>query len=184
MKLLKGLIFLTLLYSNTLCHSQSFKDVYNSPNLVWFGLDFSNAKMVGNFSGPIIYSPNSVTVVDGTQIKPEIIRDDLYMSWNDLILNEPDRYDLKKNFKKKEIIYSTETVKKINSKTNLDSIKIAGNYNSSFNKEKIQIIINEYKLYPQKITDGIGVSFIVEKFDKIQIIAVIHIAFFDLKHKP
>ena len=182
MKIINSLICAFLVVTNYNVYAQSFERVSNSEDLTWFGLDFSNAVMMGDFSGPITYgSGYYVTTTDGLDVSPKIIRDDLYVSWNNLILNEPDKYYLKKFFGNKDFNYLIEPVMTVNSEVDLDKIKVTSIYTyDPFNHEKLQSIVKAYKKYIPEETDGIGVTFIIEKFDKTNKIGITNIVFFDI----
>lgn len=176
-------LLLVLVLISGMFRAQPFKAVTDAPTLTWFGLDFSKAKMVGSFSGPLVVTFGyQVTTLDGTGNTALTLRDNFYVSINELILNEPKRYDLKKFMANKEFEHNIEPVTKINAQINLDSIKIIGTYKSTpFSKEKIQAVVSAYKSYMPEGATGIGVCMVVEKFDNINKNAVVNIVFFDIK---
>ena len=183
MKSLNFAVFILLLTIQTTLSAQSFTAISNAQGLAWFGLDFTRAKMVGEFSGPITCSNGyMVTTMDGSGVSPELIRDNLFTGWNNVVLNEPDKYDLKKFLGNKVISNIVQPVMKLNALVNADSIKIMGSYNSApFSHEKLQQIIDNYKpLIPQSF-EGIGVTVIIEKFDRITKTAIFDVVFFDIK---
>ena len=180
---LKLMIVLLLLTIHANLSAQSFNEINNSQSLGWYGLDFTKARMVGDFSGPITCSYGyQVTTADGTGLTADLIRDNLYSAWNNLILNEPKKYDLEKFFGGKTVSYVTDPVMKLNAQVSLDSIKVNGSLHEiPFSKEKLQQIIYSYKPAIPQNASGIGVSFVIEKFDRIAKTAVFNVVFFDPK---
>ena len=69
------------------------KDIFNKDNIVWCGLDFSKAKMIGQFDQGYGISPAS-----GSDIKSKYAP-----GWNGLIINEQKKYDLGRTFRKTNV---------------------------------------------------------------------------------
>ena len=85
-----GLTFLT----NAL-NAQSVEDLFqNSPTkFTWLGIDYSHVKLIGSFSN---FNEN-------TKITPEIIKNDYFVRWNELILKESNKYTIDKMFRKRTL---------------------------------------------------------------------------------
>ncbi len=141
--------------------SQSTEDVFTSNTVIWFGLDFSSAKMIG---------PEGFT-------NPEEIVNRFFRSWNNLILNEQNKYDIKSFFRKNNVIYDLKVVTKRNSKVNPDELVIESWESHEITKDEIQEIINEY----DSDKSGLGLVFIIESFNKIEDIGTMHVTFFDIE---
>ncbi len=158
-----------LLFVAVTAHAQSTKDVFTSKKVTWYGLDFSQAKFIGEFA-----VTGSANLQDGKQIR------DVYMeSWNDLIINEPKKYRVGEFFRKEEVVNNLGPVKAVNEKINPDAM-FAENAPEALTEDKIQAVLKNYK----SITDGgLGLVFLVESFDKNRNLGTLHVTFFDTKTK-
>src|SRR4051812_20103982 len=92
----KALYFLFMLIT---AHSfgQTAKTVFETDKLVWFGLDFTKSKMIG--------------IVDAS---PSSIKEQFFRAWNGIVLEEPQKFDLSRFFKKPSVIRDLEPVEKRN----------------------------------------------------------------------
>ncbi len=162
-----SLLILTLIGSNLL--SQDSKTIFSSKEIVWYGLDFSKSHFIGSFDQGFGYLPAS-----GYDMKTKWIPE-----WNGIIVREPNNFDFKKAFKKDKIHYDLNPLAKINQK-----IDVAECMTYITNKISLSTIDSMVSNYPEgDIKEGIGVSFIVENFDKTLEKATVYITFFDIKTK-
>lgn len=146
--------------------AQSVQDVFNQKEMTWYGLDFSMAKFVGDFS-----HFNSAGTKAGSQI-----RDTYFKSWNHIIVGERDKYDFLKFYKKEALMVDLESVEKINAKVDADKMMV-WNTPEPLNEEKIQEAVHKYT---KNEKSGLGLVFVVESFDKLAELASIHVTFFDI----
>lgn len=128
--------------------SQTLKDVFsNSASPIFYlGIDFSKARLLDNGD-------------------PNDIKNRLYASINQLIVNEPKKYDLKGAFRKDNIDYDFAAVNKSNAQANINEI-ISTN-SADFNRFKItdiSAIVNNLDLSGKT---GIGLLFVMESMRKI-----------------
>lgn len=163
------LIFFCMVCSNLFFSQSNVRDIFCTNNLVWYGLDFSEAKFIGRFDqGYGIRSVNESEIVNK-----------YIPAWNELIVIEPWNFQLKSTFRKTSIYYDLEPVAKRNA-----SIKTEGlfSYNTHFlPKDHLDKMIASYEGGDKN--EGLGLVFIVESFDKPNRTANFWIVFFDIKTK-
>ncbi|MES2733977.1 MAG: hypothetical protein V4714_19675 [Bacteroidota bacterium] len=150
-------------------------DVFNQKEMTWYGLDFSLAKFVGDFESAQVENitgiPSIVNPENATQI-----RDKYFKSWNYVIEDEKEKYDLPTFFKKESVIYDLSAVEAVNLQVNPDSMMVT-EAPKELSKNEIQGAIRKYKA---KSFTGLGLVFLVESFNKISNIACIDLVFFDI----
>jgi hypothetical protein len=157
---------LLLLGSSTTSFAQTLKDVFNNSEspLTYLGIDFSKARLldVGN---------------------ADDIRNRLYASINNLIVDEPKKFDLKGAFKKSDMSSDLSAVTKNNAKANLNDI-ISTNQ-ADFNRFKESDISDMVKALDLSGKSGIGVLFVMEAMRKLDKKgdAAIWVTFVDMKSK-
>jgi hypothetical protein len=143
-------LFATLLFCTVFqpAFSQSLKDVFtNSASPVFYlGIDFSRARLIG----------------DGN---PDDIRNHLYGSINELIVDEPKKYDLKEAFRKDNIDHDLSAVAAKNGKENINEI-ISSN-STDFNRFKENDIVSMVKELDLSGKQGIGLLFVMEAMRKV-----------------
>jgi len=137
--------------------------VFSANEIVWAGIDFSEAKMIGSegFSDP-------------TDVK-----DRFFESWNNLVLNESDKYDIKKFYLKDKVVNDLSVVSERNEIPSVDELVINSDY--TFEDGQLEKIVSAYDL--EEAEDGVGLVYIVESFSKTQQQATIHVVFFDIASK-
>lgn len=144
------------------------KDIFTSKEMVWYGIDFSHAKMVGEFVG--------TTQISGSEIKENFIPE-----WNQLILKEPQKFNLYTTFRKETVYKDLGSVTFNNENINAATIMSENIYEF---KDPLTILIETVKNFKNnKIEKGIGLVFIVESFDKYKVESAIYITFFDIETK-
>ncbi len=140
-------------------------------DMVWYGLDFSNAKFVGQFTN----------IGDNSGSSGYELRDKHIPAWNNLILNEPNKFNIRKSFRKSNVFNQLDVVNARNSKIDVDKAVSFNTYKWDNDKATIEKIISEYTGGEKK--EGLGVVFIVESFDKMANLATIHVTLFDISTK-
>jgi hypothetical protein len=129
--------------------AQTLKDFFSSgeTHSVFLGIDYTLAKVIDD---------NSATAPD--------IRDRYYPGINDLILNEPKKYDPKSAFHKTIMDNDLGLVMKMNEKINVDNIKsIASSDFHRLKSEDISSLVQQYDFAGKK---GIGILFVAEAMSK------------------
>lgn len=135
-----GLLIFAILVSIISINAQdSFKK-----EVAWMGLDFTEAKLL--------------TSADFTD--PVAIKNNLLVSWNNIILKESEKFDVAGFFEIETLTYDLETVKERNQSIDPDKL-VVDNSPEKFEIQKVESIISQY---PK--SSGIGLVFIVESFNK------------------
>lgn len=157
---MRNTVILLIVSISTFVAAFAQNEVVNSTKVVWCGLDFSKAKLVGSagFTDPIE------------------IKNNMLAKWNGVILQEAEKYNIKEYFNKKEVAYEISQAEKNNAK--VDATKLVINDSYSFDKSEAVKIASKYRPTNK---DGVGLVFIVESFDKIKEQASVYVTFFDLK---
>ena len=152
MKFLKThgwIIALVLFFGGTQTFAQTLKDVFNNSEspVLYLGIDFSRSRLldVGN---------------------ADDIRNRLYGSINDLVVDEPKKFDLKGAFRKSSINHDFNTVIKNNTKANLNDILSTNS--SDFNRFKESDIADMVKSLDLSGKDGVGLLFVMEAMRKVE----------------
>jgi hypothetical protein len=146
------LIIICLVFSSQVLQSQEIKDIFTSKEATWYGLDFSKVKLIG-----------SEGFTDALKIKNVF-----FPSWNNLIINEPAKYNLQLMFHKDTVFFDLSVIDKRN--------KLP----YALDKNTIAEIIKEYN---SKEKEGLGIVFIMESLDKPKRIATMWVTFFDIASK-
>ncbi len=161
--ILIGMVF--LLCMPCVARSQAFLEVFTSKSFTWYGLDFSNAKMIG---------PHGFN-------QPDRVVNQYFSAWNDLFIIEEKKYDLKKTFNKDFVYTDLKTVTERNSLVDHNELVISANENYKLDNEQVKMIIKEYG------TDngqrGVGLVFVVESFNKHNETGTMWVTFFDMESK-
>ena len=157
-------LFLFFLLSQLLTlRAQDASMVFRSESLIYCGLDFTQARLIGDFGNGGGFA----------------MRDKMFPEWNELILKESGKFNLAKTFRKSTVDYDLGPVMAQNAKTNEGRIRVQEE--SPISPEKIAEMIRAYP--PGEKNSGPAVTFIVESFNKNTETAVVHICFFDVSTK-
>ena len=129
--------------------AQGIKDVFTSSetSILYLGIDYTQARLIGGTPGT------------GTQVR------DLYPAINNVVINEPKKYDLQGAFHKSLINSSLGIVTKRNKEINGEDILSAES--SDYNRLKEEDINNLVKGIDFEKKKGIGLLFIVEAMKKV-----------------
>lgn len=128
------------------------------------GLDFSQVKMVG------LNAKNA----------PDEIQANYFKAWNDLLMKEHRKYDVKRAFMKRSIAYNFEIVNGLNQK--MKSVDLLTDLSpQSFSAKKLQRIVNHYDV--KKMKSKYGVSFIIHSFNQFRERAYVYVVVFDVATK-
>jgi hypothetical protein len=167
-------------------NAQNVGDVFIKTEMTWYGLDFTQAKFIGDFNeiGPIpamggvvkVQSGDSTKITISGNSEPQIIRDNYFRLWNNVILNEKEKYNLPIYYSKQAVKADLSIVDNLNAKTNPDSMMLPWG-TIELTKEKIQEEINRYN---NNGKSGLGLVFMIESFNKSMEVATIHVTFFDM----
>lgn len=146
--------------------AQSEKDVISASEITWFGLDFSKAQFVGSFNQFAEAGGNS-----GSEIKNKY-----FGQWNDVVVNERDKYDMKKSYNKTSVNYNLDIVTKRNASVDADKLITLNAEADHIKKEDLAKIASAYKTDKK----GIGLVYVIDTFSKADEKGIIWVVFFDL----
>lgn len=162
----KIILSLLVITGGTFAKAQDAKSALSATEIVWFGLDFTKAKFVGGFDQAAGVAPTT-----GSDMKTKWIP-----GWNTLIANEPQHFDFRKSFRKDNVIYDMKSVNELNSKIDVDACMV---YNEGkIERTEIDGMVKKYT--PDVKKEGIGLSFIIENFNKGTQMADFYVTFFDI----
>jgi len=154
-------VFFVVSISGTSQQTYTAADVFKVDQITWFGLDFTHIRLIDRLG--FTY--------------PDTIVERYFASINTLVLNEPRKYSIKKFFYKKEVEINLEIVSERNKCIDPDVLVLDANEQYTIDKDSIKQIIAEYK---QEGTEGIGVVFIMESFNKKEKLGHMWVTFFDM----
>lgn len=141
------------------------QDVFDTKTPVtWLGLDYSGLKFIKS---------------DETVTESEL-QDKYFPGWNDLILNEPKKYDIAKATGRKEVAHDIDAVTAVNEKAKGNFITTDKNAFEHLSNDKVKQMVKQYNL---KGKSGLGLVFIVESMDKVREEASIWVTFINMETK-
>ena len=160
-------LFLVLFFcrSSQSLNAQAIKDVFTSSEtpIVYLGIDYTQARLIGDASASGIE-----------------VRDRYFPGINDVVVNEPKKYDLQKAFNKSLINTSLGIVTKRNKKINAENIVSTESADySRLKEEDINKLVRGIDFENKK---GIGLLFVVEGMKKTEkgAISSIWVTFVDM----
>lgn len=139
-------------------------DIFDAPEITWFGLDFSMIRLIG---------PDGFT-------DPKAIKEIYFMSLNDLIFLEPEKYNLEKAFYKNQVPIDLSVVIARNQLPDPEKIVVPFGTVYELEEETIHKMVGEYMPETQS---GVGVVFIMESFNKAEEKGYMWVVFFDIATK-
>lgn len=157
--------------SLSLASQNTTKNVFDAKEIVWYGLNFTEAKMVGQFDQAMGAGPATAN-----EIKTKWMT-----SWNSLIVSEPQNFKLKEDFAKDNVFYDLAPVEKANQSVKADNLMMVNAFTFADAQKSIKNAVS--KLNGGEKKEGIGVTFVVESFNKTNEEAVVYAVVFDIKTK-
>jgi hypothetical protein len=167
---MKKIIFLLLLVSAITVVAQD-KNLMFGDSVVWFGVDFSHGKFLGDFAANSELGPGS----EGAIIRDEIPR------WNHLFLKEPLRFPVDEAAHKKAVYFDVSSVTKINSEIKSDSAFSKANTYKI--KDPDKVFAEMISKYSSDRSRGLGLVFVLEYFNDRQNDGSAYAVFFDIAEK-
>lgn len=143
---------------------------FEASEVYWYGLDFTKSKMVGSFS-----QVGDAGVKNGFDI-----RNIYFRSWNRTIVSESEKYTLDKFFNVSKVNYALSVTEAVNQDMDAAKLMLLDTYSKELSADDLQNCVNQYKIDQQS---GIGIVFIIEKFDRYEEKGVMHIVYFDIATK-
>jgi hypothetical protein len=145
------------------------KEIFTTDEIVWYGLDFTEAHFIGTFD-----QGAGLSLVSGEELRSTWIP-----AWNNLFVAEPYNFNLRRTFRKRKVYYDINSVNELNEKIKPDELM---SFNETkIEKETIQEMVKRYTGKEKK--DGVGLVFIIENFNKNSKTAGMHVTFFDIATK-
>lgn len=160
---MKRILIICIMFMLTgVAFSQTAADVFKpgSYTFYWLGIDFSHVKTIGDFT-----QFGEAGSIDAYQIKTQY-----FPAWNNLILNEPEKYDIKGMFKLNELVNDIEMITKVNA--DADENAMSATSAPNYTIENIQSFVSSYKTEGK---NGIGILFLAEALDKNAPLAWFHV---------
>lgn len=143
-------------------------DVFTEKKMVWYGLDFTRCKFIGQ---PSIHGNFYKT--------PDYVVKHFFRDWNMIPLKEGQKYDIGKSFDKEYIYFDIDSVLARGQRYKSDSL-IAFSNVYTLNTTTFPDII---KSFNGIATEGIGVIYLVESYNSIEEIATYYCIVFDVATK-
>ncbi len=146
------ILFVMVLLCPVTLFAQSPKDIFDKREITFFGLDFSKARFIGS----------------GEFYDDEAIKEKYIPAWNNLMLEEREKYDVKKYFRMDDAEYEFDVVRNRNENINVEERVINSNY--KLNEQEVQEAVKSYNFDAKNvdIKEGIGLVFIVESLKKFE----------------
>ena len=161
-------LILVLVFCNSIqsLSAQALKDVFTSSetSILYLGIDYTRVRLIGEAS---------ITGIE--------MRDKYFPGINNVVVNEPQRYDLAKAFNKTTINNDLGIVTKRNSKMNAEDILSTNS--SDYSRLTEADINNLVKGIDFEKKQGLGLLFIVEGMSKFAKGASIWVTFIDMGAK-
>jgi len=157
------ILFLTISLFIPQLKSQDI-DVFKTDNLVFYGLDFSEAKFYG---GSGLTSPGTMQ--------------DKYMpALNELMIDERRRYDVAKSYQKKNVEYYFDIADDINARLNIDDHYT----NETIEELSEEQIAQAIERYQDTKHHSLGLVYLIHKVNHSSNLISLKIVFFDIdSHK-
>ena len=138
-----------LIFCFSVIYGQSSKELFNSDEMTWFGLDFSRVKLLGSS--------------EFTNLSE--IRDYYFDAINDVIVTEKKKYNLSKYLRKEIVDYNLDIVRERNLNVDIEkAVTDDDRFTNFLTENDIENTIKEYDL---DSTSGLGVVFIVDNLNKL-----------------
>ncbi|MES2763970.1 MAG: hypothetical protein V4677_17270 [Bacteroidota bacterium] len=167
----KIILSLFVTATGTLFAQYTAKDVFTSKSMVWYGLNFTEAKMVGMFDQAMGAGP--ATAAD--------LKNKWIPNWNALIQGEQKNFKIAEAFQKDDIFYDVTPTDKANYAINTDEFMSYNHYTFADPQKSVAKALSN--MQGGQKTEGIGVTFVVESFNKQQDKALVYVTIFDIKTK-
>jgi hypothetical protein len=166
--IMKNILFTFLLIPVCLTsNAQDVRDLFKPEvPLTWLGIDYSHCKLIGNFA----------EFADAGRRSTWQIRDSYFPKWNAIILDEPEKYDVKGMLRRGDMRYDLGMITGINSQAILAEMEVFSPV--IYSDEDIRSFVNQYEF---RDADGIGIVLIAESMNKIMPEAWYHFVAIDMR---
>lgn len=169
---MKKTFLISLIASAFTVFGQNTKqDISKTNEIIFYGLNFSQAKMVGQFDQAV--GAGAATASE--------LKDKWIPAWNTLVITEPQNFKIKEALKKDKIYYDIKPTEKMNQEIKLDDFMGVNAYKFQDATKTVQDVISGLPAGDK--SEGVGMTFIVESFDKTNDEASVYVTLFDIKTK-
>jgi hypothetical protein len=160
---MRKIVFLLLSFSAVLAYGQNKRDIFNpGTQITWLGVDFSQAKFIGDRERLGSHS--------------DILR--LMESINQLIINEPEKYNIGKAIGRDRIEKNIEVT--LDHNASLDPASLLSNDTRDYARLRESDIEEIISSYDFSGLSGIGMMFNIEAFSKLDESTSVWVTFIDL----
>lgn len=149
-----------LIFSSLVIRAQE-SPVFTSKDMVFYGLDFTKARFTGGFG----------------LTSPATMQDKYMPTLNELMIDERQRYNVAKSYKKKNVEYYFNLSDELNSKMDIYD-QYVNEKLENLSDEDVQEVINRYKSDDKH--SGLGLLYIVDEVDHLKSLITIQITFFNI----
>lgn len=165
-KMIRMFLLSVIAIQSIAAFSQTAKEVFNNTEtkLQYLGIDFTKARLIGDAGA-----------------NEADIRDRQFASINDVVVNEPKRYEIPAAFNRSEIENDLSLVGKKNEKIKAEDIKSTSA--GDFNRLKEADITTLVKGYDFGNKTGVGILLVMEGMSKTKKAASIWVTLVDMKSK-
>lgn len=151
--------------------AQSKADIFDAnKEITWLGLDFSQMKFIGD----------AAQWKDAGEVTNSQMRDKYFPGWNNLFVNEKDKYKVADAVRRTEVLYAIDVTEKANNSLKGNFFESDGNMYHSLDENKVSALVKKYDF---KGHAGIGMLFFVEGMSKGRETASVWVTFVDMKSK-
>lgn len=158
-------------FALNLTSQNTAKDLFQAKEIVWYGLNFTESKMVGSFDQAM--GAGAATASE--------IRNKWMSAWNGLIIAEPQNYKLKEAFEKESVYYDIGPAEKANQAVKTGDLMTANAFTFADAQKSVKNAVS--KMSGGEKSFGIAVTFVVESFNKTTEEASVYVVVFDIKTK-
>lgn len=141
-------LLITFIALTVLTHSPAFSqkeytlhDLFTDMEVTWYGIDYTRAEMVGTFGDKDLH--------------------DYFQGWNKLMLVEKEKYNVAAALQRSKVNFDTASVSKLNA-SSTPNIRFVQT-DSTLRKVDIAQMVTAYE---GSKSEGIGVVFIAERYNK------------------
>lgn len=167
----KLLLYIAALLITVNTNAQNKADVFDeSQPITWLGLDFTQVKFIGN----------AAQWQDAGEITNSQMRDKYFPAWNNLFLNEKDKYKVADAVRRTEVDYAIEITEKANNAIKGNFFESDANMYQLLDEQKVAALVKKYDF---KGKSGIGFMFFVEGMSKGKEEGSMWATFVDMKSK-
>jgi hypothetical protein len=163
----KIICFITIILSSALLtRAQDADGFFNnqSAKTTWLGIDFSETRVMGDAGAT-----------------PAEMKDRYFVSINEVVISEPEKYDIGKVFRKTNVSNNIAMISKVNGKIDESTIKT---YESSdMNRLTPELIEKMVSRYDFGDMSGYGIVFIMEGMNKTAPLASMYVTIVNMDKK-